>query len=179
VFTFVSMDIDGFDYEVFSSLAEFAQPPIVVCVEVHTCHRSDDLNPVSPEIAAKGSGQPISRFVEVGARMGYRLVCFIGTNAFFLHRDAGCEEAIPTLTPIQAALQNIEIIRGNIFAREYLYLCNLGKVPPFYKFRNPLFSFQSLGIGRLRAAQLRFFPRDGNLKIEVAWNRVLRRRQDP
>jgi hypothetical protein len=168
-FSFVSIDIDGSDYEVFSSLAEFPQPPIVVCVEAHTCHRPDDLNPVPAEIARKGPGQPIGRYVEAGVSMGYRLVCFIGTNAFFVHRDAGCEDAIPTLTPIQAALQNLEIVRENKFGREYLYLCNLGKVQPFYEFRNPLFSARSLGIDSLRAAQLRFVPRDGNLRSQWRW----------
>lgn len=164
-FSFVSIDIDGFDFQIFSSLAEFTQPPLVVCVEAHTCHRPDDLDPVPAEIAGKGPGQPIGRYVQIGVSMGYRLVCFIGTNAFFMHRDAGCEEIVPTLTPIQAAQQNLEIVRESKFSREYLYLCNLGKVQPFYEFRNPLFSSQSLGISPLRAAQLRVFPRDGNLKL--------------
>jgi hypothetical protein len=168
-FSFVSIDIDGSDYEVFSSLAEFQHPPMVVCVEAHTCHRPDDLDPVPAEIASKGPGQPIARYAEVGARMGYRLVCFIGTNAIFMHRDAGCAEVIPTLTPVQAALQNLEIVRENKFGREYLYLCNLGKVQPFYKFKNPMFSSRSLGIDPFRAAQLRFVPRDGNLKSQWRW----------
>ncbi len=168
-FNFVSIDIDGADFEVFSSLAEFPQPPLVVCVEAHTCHRPDDLRPVPAEIASKGPGQPIGRYAEVGASLGYRLVCFLGTNAFFLHRDAGYEAAISTLTPVQAALQNLELVREDKFAREYLYLCNLGKVQPFYKFGNPLFSFRSLGIDPLRAAQLRLVPRDGNLKSQWRW----------
>jgi hypothetical protein len=167
--SFLSIDIDGPDYEVFSTLTEFPQPPLVVCVEAHACHRPDDFNPVPAEIASKGPGQPIARYVEVGARMGYRLVCFIGTNAFFMHRDAGCETTIPTLSPIQAALQNLEIVRANKFAREYLYLCNLGKVQPFYEFRNPLFSARSLGIDPLGAARLRLIPRNGDLKSQWRW----------
>jgi hypothetical protein len=168
-FSFVSIDIDGLDYEVFSSLAEFSQPPMVVCVEAHTCHRPDDLNPVPAKIASKGAGQPIGRYVEVGVSMGYRLVCFIGTNAFFMHRDAGHEGAIPTLTPIQAALQNLEFVRENKLATEYLYLCNLGKVQPFYEFRNPLFSSRSLGIDPLRAVLLRFVPADESGKLQWRW----------
>jgi hypothetical protein len=163
-FDLVSIDIDGPDFEVFEALSGFKQMPLVVCIEAHTCHAPDDTTPVPPDIAHKGAGQPLGRYVEVARRMGYRLVCFIGTNAFFAHRDAGHEADIPTLTPLEAAQQNLALIRDSKFTREYLYLCNLGKVQPFYHFNNPLFSSKSLGISTTRAASLRFIPRDGNLK---------------
>ena len=51
--------------------------------------------------------------------MGYRLVSFIGTNAFFVHPDAGHAEKLLTLTGEQAALQNLELVKANKFAREY------------------------------------------------------------
>ncbi len=156
-FDFMSIDVDGDDYAIFGSLYRFPAPPLVVCVEVHTCHRVDSES-IGPDEAAKGAGQPLSCFLKIGPE--YRLVCFLGTNAFFVHRDAGHEEEIPTLNPSTAAEQNLNIVRTNKFASEYLYLCNLGKVQPFHRFRNKMFSAHSLGISPLRAAALRFVPRD-------------------
>lgn len=155
-FDLVSMDVDGLDYQIFSTLDEFHEPPLVVCVEVHTCHKPDDITPVPVEIAQKGCGQPMGRFVKRGQEMGYRLISFIGTNAIFIHADANQNAELPTMTAAQAVEQNLSVIRENKFAREYLYLCNLGKQPPHYKFNNPRFSRRSLGIGPLQAARLRW-----------------------
>jgi hypothetical protein len=87
-FDLISIDIDGLDFQIFSTLDQFPKLPLVICVEVHTCHRPDDTKPVPIEIAAKGCGQPLGRFVERGREIGYRLVSFIGTNAIFVHTDA-------------------------------------------------------------------------------------------
>ena len=153
-FDLISIDIDGLDFQIFSTLDQFTQLPLVICVEVHTCHRPDDTTLVPLEIAAKGCGQPLGCFVERGREMGYRLVSFLGTNAFFIHSDAGHESELPTMSPIAAAKQNLSLVKANKFAREYLYLCNRGKQQPHYKFRNPMFSRRSLGIRSLRAAKL-------------------------
>jgi hypothetical protein len=155
-FDLVSIDIDGLDYEIFSTLDEFQQRPFVVCVEVHTCHRPDDITPIPIEVAQKGCGQPLGRFVQRGQEMGYRLVSFIGTNAIFVHTDASQDAQLPTMTPTEVAEQNLSLIREHKFAREYLYLCNLGKQQPHYEFNNPLFSRQSLDIGMFRAIRLRW-----------------------
>jgi hypothetical protein len=153
-FDLISIDIDGLDFQIFSTLDQFPSLPLVICIEVHTCHRPDDTAPVPLEIAAKGCGQPLGRFVERGLEMGYRLVSFIGTNAFFVHSDAGHESELPTMSAIAAAEQNLSLVKAHTFAREYLYLCNRGKQPPHYKFNNPMFSRRSLGIGPLRATRL-------------------------
>ena len=155
-FDLISIDIDGLDYQIFSTLDEFVQPPLVICVEVHTCHKPDDVTPIPIESARKGCGQPMGRFVQLGQKLGYRLISFMGTNAIFVHADAGREAELPTVTATEAALQNLGVIRENKFAREYLYLCNRGTQQPHYVFDNPLFSRQSLGIGWFRAAQLRW-----------------------
>jgi hypothetical protein len=152
----VSIDIDGLDFEIFESLSEFEKPPLVVIVEVYTCHRSDNETPVARDVAMNGVGQPLGLFIKAGKQMGYRLVSFIGTNAFFVHADAGHSDDLPTLHGEEAAKQNLELIKANKFAREYLYLCNAGKEGPRYRFDNPLFSRQSLGIGPVRAAHLRW-----------------------
>lgn len=85
----VSIDIDGLDFEIFESLSEFEKPPLVVVVEVYTCHRSDNETPIPRAIAMNGVGQPLGLFIKAGKRMGYRLVAFIGTNAFFVHANWG------------------------------------------------------------------------------------------
>lgn len=154
-FDLISIDIDGLDYEIFSSLSEFPQAPLVVCVETHTCHRADNTQPVPRETAAQGCGQPLGLFVLRGNQMGYRLVSYIGTNAIFVHADAGHETDLPEISNSTAALQNLELIKSSRFAREFLYLCNLGKQQPHYRFDNPLFSRRSLGISLLKAARLR------------------------
>jgi hypothetical protein len=153
-FDLISIDIDGLDFQIFSTLDQFPQLPLVICVEVHTCHRPDDTTPVPMEIAAKGCGQPLGRFVERGREMGYRLVSFIGTNAIFVHTDAGQQSELPTMSAVAAAEQNLSLIKTNKFTREYLYLCNRGKQQPHYKFSNPMFSRRSLGISPFRAARL-------------------------
>jgi hypothetical protein len=155
-FDLVSIDIDGLDFEIFESLSEFEKPPLVVVVEVYTCHRADNETPVPRDIAKNGAGQPLGLFIKTGNKMGYRLVAFIGTNAFFVHADAGHVDDLPALSGEEAAKQNLELVKANKFAREYLYLCNAGKEGPRYRFDNPLFSRQSLGIGALRAAHLRW-----------------------
>jgi hypothetical protein len=153
-FDLVSIDIDGLDFQVFETLTEFEKPPLVVVIEVHTCHRADDEKPIPTEIAQLGCGQPFGLFLKTANTMGYRLVSFIGTNAFFVHEDAGHFDDLPAITGDQAAKQNLELAKSNKFAREYGFLVNLGKEQPGYKFNNPLFSRRSLGISPLRATLL-------------------------
>jgi hypothetical protein len=155
-FDLVNIDVDGLDYQIFSTLDEFLQPPLVVCVEVHTYHGPDDIASIPVEIAQKGCGQPMGLFVKRGTELGYRLVSFIGTNAIFVHADADRDAELPTITATEGARQNLRLIKESKFAREYLYLCNLGKQQPHYNFNNPMFSRQSLGIGLFRAARLRW-----------------------
>lgn len=155
-FDFLNIDIDGLDYAMFESLTEFEHLPLVVCVEAHTCHIPDNETVVPQRESGRDPGQPLGRYVAIGRAMGYRLVCFLGTNAFFVHADAGHLDELPTLTPSQAAQQNFRLVLGNKFAREYLYRVNLGKEPPYYEFHNPMFSAASLKIPLRRAFALRF-----------------------
>ncbi|WP_300156618.1 hypothetical protein [Solidesulfovibrio sp.] len=155
-FDFVSIDIDGLDFEIFSSLKEFTTPPLVVCVEAHTCHIADDETPVPPRPSGSDPGQPLGRYVAVGRQMGYRLVGFLGTNAFFVHANAGHEKELPTISPVEAAKLNFALIMENNFAREYLFRVNLGLEPPYHKFGNPLFSRKSLKLSLIRALQLQY-----------------------
>jgi hypothetical protein len=155
-FDFVNIDIDGLDYAMFESLAQFEHVPLVVCIEAHTCHIPEDEREVGPRPPGRDPGQPLGRYVKTAKEMGYRLVCFLGTNAFFVHVDAGHEDELPMLTPRAAAMQNFALTKASKFAREYMYRTNLGLEPPYYHFNNPLYSRSSLGIPFLRAIQLRY-----------------------
>ncbi len=156
---FVSIDIDGLDYECFVSLKDFDQFPKVVCIEAHTCHMADDERELGKMAPGKDPGQPLGLYVKAAKKMGYRLVCFLGTNAFFVHKDAGQEEELPELTAKVATAQNFELVKESKFATEFLYKVNLGLEPPFYRFHNPQFSRRSLEIPILRAIQLRYLNR--------------------
>lgn len=153
-FDLVSIDIDGLDYEIFESLGDFAHPPIVVIIEVHTCHAANDTRVVPRRIAARGCGQPLGLFVKTGASLGYRLVSYIGTNAIFVHHDAGCVDEMPTLTAADAAGLQHELVRNDRKAREFLFLANLGLEEPGYHFGNPMFTAEQLGISRADANRL-------------------------
>jgi hypothetical protein len=155
---------------------DLAEPPRVVCVECHTCHDPTQTTAIETETAARGISQPLGVFAKTGAAIGYRLVCFLGTNAFFVHRGEGGEEAIPTLSPQEAWQQNFAIFRESRFACEFLFLANLGLASPFYRFGNPRLSASALGISALRALLLRMIPRDGELRPT---SRFLRRWSRP
>src|SRR4051812_24802985 len=94
----LSIDIDGYDYDVLGSLG---LTPRVVCVEVNAGHDPESREPVPSEIAANNVGQPLARFVELARRLGYRLVAYSG-NAFFLRDDVGHEDELPTVEPVAA-----------------------------------------------------------------------------
>ncbi len=158
-FDLVSIDIDGLDFEVFETLAEFDRPPLLVCVEVGNMHHPDKAKRLPREIAMKGPGQPLALFIEQGRRLGYRLVCYVGVNAFFLHADAGLEKELPTISARDAHRLMFPLIAEDQFFREWSYLCNLGMEAPYYRFDNPLFSRKALGISRTRALQLRMSRR--------------------
>jgi hypothetical protein len=161
-FDLISIDVDGMDFQIFESLSGFEKAPLVVVVEIHTCHSPHDEKPIPIEIAKNGVGQPFGLFLKAAQRMGYRLVSFIATNAFFIHADAGHRGDLPTLTGEEAQLQNIDLIRNNKFGREYLFLANLGMQPPHYEFGNSHFSRKSLGIGFFEALRLRLTKSPSN-----------------
>lgn len=153
-FDLLSIDIDGLDFEIFASLGEFAQRPLVVIVEVHTCHNASDTRAVPRRVAARGCGQPLGLFIGEGQALGYRLVSYIGTNAIFLHADAGCVAEMPTLSGDEAVRLQYELIRNDKKAREFLFLANIGLEDPGYHFGNPMFSAEQLGISRSDANRL-------------------------
>lgn len=96
---FLSIDVDGLDYDLFLALDDIR--PRLICVEVNAGHDPASLAIIPQQVAANNVGQPLSAFVSAADKTGYRLICYTG-NAFFLRQDEGKERQLPTLTPERA-----------------------------------------------------------------------------
>lgn len=142
----LSIDIDGYDYELLESLGF---TPRVVCVEVNAGHDPDSREAVPSEIAANNVGQPLARFVELAGRRGYRLVGYSG-NAFFLRDDIGYEDELPTVGPAEAYDELTRRLGPQ--ERAWLYRVNLGLAPPHHRYGNKRLSRRALGLGVVPAA---------------------------
>jgi hypothetical protein len=145
---FLSIDIDGLDYQALRDCGVTAR---LVCVEVNGGHQPEVPTLVPESIAAGNVGQPLGAFVDLADMLGYRLVGYTG-NAFFLHRSVGHEDKIPTLSPADAYDACLRYL--DEAGREWLYLVNLGRVAPNYRFRNPRLDGHALGISPLRRLRL-------------------------
>ncbi len=145
---FLSIDIDGLDYEVFETLDV---TPRVVCVEVNAGHDPEAERPLSKEAARDNVGQPLKVFVRAADRKGYDLVCYTG-NAFFVRRDAIGGSGLSAVTASQAYQEFLRALSRP--EREWLYLVNLGLATPYVKFSNDRLTAEALGL-RSRAVFLR------------------------
>ena len=145
---FLSIDIDGLDYEILETLDI---RPRVICIEVNAGHNPESGARVSRHIAQNNVGQPLEVFVEIADAKGYDLVCYTG-NAFFVRRDVVAAFSIPVMSSGQA----YQDFLGHLPmpAREWLYMVNLGLVDPFFVFSNPYLSREALGIGQSSALWL-------------------------
>jgi hypothetical protein len=162
---FLSIDIDGLDFEVLETLT---LRPGVLCVEVSGAHRPEAEELVPREVAARNVGQPLAVMTRIASEKGYELVCFNG-NAFFVRRDLLVATSIPALTPTQAYDEYFRMLRKD--EREWLYLANLALVPPFHSFNNPHLKRRSLGISVGRAAWVKAW----SLRFRAAaWYRAFR-----
>ncbi len=141
---FLSIDIDGGDYYVFTSLGV---RPRLICVEV-----PGGQPPVGPEVAREVAlrdiGQPLSLFVAAGHRLGYRLIAYT-SNAFFLRNDV---VGFPEITATQAYEERLAALDSQ--SRDWLWLSNLALVHPHHRFHNPYLRRRRLGIPRRHAAAL-------------------------
>lgn len=144
---FLSIDIDGLDYEIFETLD---LSPRVICVEVNAGHNPTALGPLARGVAARNVGQPLSIFVSIAKAKGYDLVCYSG-NAFFVRSDANAGR-LPVLTSEQAYAEFLRDLGDS--EKEWLYLVSRGRVEPYHRYHNPLLSREGLSIGAMRAAML-------------------------
>lgn len=145
---FLSIDIDGLDYEIFDSLV---MRPAVICIEVAGVHDPEAPRRIQREIAARGVGQPLPVFMEIAARKGYDLVAYT-SNAFFVRSDLRAKAALPVLTA--AAAYSNYLAHLETESREFLLLSNLGLRPPFFRFNNSCLGARALGVSPLRALRL-------------------------
>lgn len=159
---FLSIDIDGRDYEVLETLD---LDPRVFCVEVNAGHSPDAETQLARDTAENNVGQPLQVFVTLAQSKGYELICYTG-NAFFVRRDVVEAFSLPTLTSQQAYLYFLQHL--TLHGKEWLYLVNLGIVEPHYRFSNPYLARTALGISAARAVSTRS-------KAIVAENTLLRK----
>jgi len=145
---FISIDIDGLDYEILETL-EIC--PRVICIEAEFGHDPRLETRVPRDIAKNNVGQPLEMFVRLAEKKGYNLVCYTG-NALFVRRDTIRESSLPALSAEQAYIQRLNDLSTS--DREYQYIHNLGMSSAHYKFNNPHLSRRSLGIGIFRASRL-------------------------
>ena len=145
---FLSIDIDGLDYEIFETLDVY---PRVICTEVNAGHDPESETRLDRDVARNNVGQPLQVFVEIADAKGYDLVCYTG-NAFFVRRDVIRKSSLAVLSSRQAYAYFLRHL--SMSGKEWLYLVNLGIVNPFFQFANPFLTPAALGIHRSRAMWL-------------------------
>jgi hypothetical protein len=145
---FLSVDVDGLDYELFLPPGDFR--PRLILVEVNGGHDPNSAAIIPRQVAANNVGQPLKAFVSAADKAGYRLICYTG-NAFFLRKDEGKERELPTLTPQQAYSDLVRHMPPS--ERRWLYLVNLGLVPPYYNFQNSLLKSSAFRMSKVEIAR--------------------------
>jgi len=145
---FLSIDIDGLEYEIFRDLDI---QPRVICIEINGGHSPDSEKSIEREIAKKNVGQPLKVFVKIGDSKGYGLVCYT-SNAFFIRNDILKKHGITPISSVEAYMEYLKNL--SFVQKEWLYLVNIGIVPPFYKFKNKHARIDNLNITFSRAAYL-------------------------
>ena len=158
---FLSIDIDGLDYEIFEDI-EFH--PKVICIEVNTGHSPDANIKISRDIAVNNVGQPLPYFVNIAKTKGYKLVCFTG-NAFFVNKELLRNTNIIPISANDAYLQHLETIPSHV--KEHLYFVNNGKVNPHYKYGNSYLSKKELGLSYLQIIKKLFSINSIKLKSKI------------
>jgi len=159
---FLSVDIDGLDYQIFESLDI---RPRVICIEVGACHDPRSLSTIPSDVAMSNVGQPLPLFDKVARDKGYNLVCYTG-NALFVLEGLCRENNLPSL-PVEVAYTNYlrHLLQPE---REWLYLANLGIVPPYYRFHNPYLSGPALGLSSGQTIILRAIARGKQFFLKKA-----------
>jgi hypothetical protein len=160
----LSIDVDGGDFEHFSALDRQPSLPRLVLVEVQPEHSPHRVEAVPDHIARQNIGQPLPVFVRRARELGYRLICYLGCNAFFLTEEAGAHDVLPTLSSEDAWMQCMQIYKQDSTSVEYLFCRNHGMADSLYRFDNPLLTADYLGIAPERAASLQRKGRRWRLK---------------
>ncbi len=145
---FLSIDIDGLDYEIFENL-DFS--PRVICIEVNAGHNPANRARLQRSVAMNNIGQSLQVFSDIANNKGYDLVCYNG-NAFYVRRDAN-NGVIASVTAEEAYTEFISRLSAK--EKEWLYLVNIGTVAPYYSYANLFLTREALRISHSRELQLR------------------------
>lgn len=137
---FLSVDIDGLDYEIFDNLD---LRPRVLCIEVNAAFPPDSEEMLPREVAAKVVGQPMGVFMRIAHAKGYALVCYSG-NAFFVREDIVRRHDLKVLTPADAYDSFLGHLEPE--TREWIWLVNRGLIPPYRRYHNSRLMRKALGI---------------------------------
>lgn len=143
---FLSVDIDGLDYEVLENLDI---RPKVICIEVNAGHDPESVRRLPREVAASNVGQPLGVFVDIARAKEYALVCYTG-NAFFVRRNLLAASGLSERSPSDAYDEFLATL--DRAARTWLYRVNRGMAPPYHDYDNPRLVRERLGLGTADAA---------------------------
>lgn len=142
---FLSIDIDGLDYEILETLKIH---PKVICIETNAGFSPQTTTRLPREIAKNNVGQPLYVMMEIARTKGYSLLCFSG-NAFFVQTEIARTHSLPELSAEEAYSYFIEALP--VEGREWLFLANKKLVSPFYRYANPYLSRKNLKLSLARA----------------------------
>lgn len=145
---FLSIDIDGLDYEIFNTLDI---RPRVICIEVNAGHNPENEIMIEKSIAKNNVGQSLKSFTNIADDKDYKLVCYTG-NAFYIRTDIMKQVNLEPISDKEAYKNFLDELSPE--AKEWLYKVNIGIVDPFYKFNNPLLTKENLKISSSRAKLL-------------------------
>lgn len=129
---FLSIDIDGLDYQIFSSMKA---NPSVICVEVNAGHHPSYEFEIPLEVAKNNVGQSLNLFDKVAKQKGYSLICYTG-NAIYIKNEDLKDTDLVGINCQEAYKQFIDHLpRSDKF---WLYYTNFGIFPPYYNFQNDI-----------------------------------------
>lgn len=147
---FLSIDVDGLDYEIFESMR---MRPRVVCIEVNAGHSPYTEEKIEREIARDNIGQPLKYLSRIAAGMGYILVCFSG-NAFFILESELAGTKIKKIDEEEIYRNFLQALTKE--EREWLYFVNRGLVHPFHQFHNPFLEDIPVPLGKKMSFMVRY-----------------------
>ena len=150
VLDFLSVDIDGLDYEIFRGLD---LRPRVICIEVNAAHAPETEEELPRAVAANSVGQPMKVFLKTAREKGYSLVCYTG-NAFLVRDDIVKQHGLATFTPEAAYLRYLQHLDSA--TKEWLFLVTRGWIRPYRHYANPHLGLRALGISPIRFVPMFF-----------------------
>lgn len=135
---FLSIDIDGLDYEIMKTLK---LRPKIICIEVNAGHGGKSNKKITTKVAQNNVGQPLALFVKLAKSMGYSLVCYTG-NAFFIKNKYLKLTGLPSLDSENAYVDFLKHL--TLMEKEWLVLVNLGIVEPYYRYMSSELSIANI-----------------------------------